>query len=201
VTTWVYSELCCGAQNGNPGLPGNESGAQKMKAKSMVLKTARAGMLAIACLGLLALAGSTPAQQRASGYHLIKTVKIEGPGGCDYLGIDSQNRRLFISHATHVVVLDADTGAVTGDIADTPGVHGVAIAAEFGRGFTSNGGANNVTIFDLKTLKTIDQAPAGKDPDAIIYDPSSHRVFAMNRGSHSSPPLLAARPPRYTSFG
>jgi len=137
-------------------------------------------MLTLACLGLIALAGTTPAQQGASGYHLAKTVKLDGPGGWDYLGIDPESRRLFISHDTHVVVLDADTGDVAGDIANTPGVHGVAIAAEFGRGFTSNGKANNVTVFDLKTLQTIDQAPTGKDPDAIVYDPASHRVFALN---------------------
>ena len=106
---------------------------------------------------LVGIGRSTPEQQGPSGYHLTKTVKIDGPGGWDYLGIDSQSRRLFISHDTHVVVLDADTGDVAGDIADTPGVHGIAIAAELGRGFTSNGRGNNVTIFDLKTLKTIDQ--------------------------------------------
>jgi len=143
-------------------------------------------MLAMACLGLLVLAGSAPAQQGASGYHLIKTVKIEGPGGWDYLSIDPQNRRLFISHASHVVVLDADTGAVTGDIPDTPGVHGLAVAPDLGRAFTSNGMTNNVSIFDLKTLKKIGEAPAGKDPDGIIYDPASHRVFAMNRVSHNA---------------
>ena len=151
-----------------------------MKARYVVPKTAFGGMLTLACLGLIALAGTTPAQQGASGYHLAKTVKLDGPGGWDYLGIDPESRRLFISHDTHVVVLDADTGDVAGDIANTPGVHGVAIAAEFGRGFTSNGKANNVTVFDLKTLQTIDQAPTGKDPDAIVYDPASHRVFALN---------------------
>jgi DNA-binding beta-propeller fold protein YncE len=152
----------------------------------MVLKTPSAGIMAMAFLGLLALAGSTPAQQGASGYHVVKTVKIEGPGGWDYLTIDPQNRRLFISHSTHVVVLDADTGAVTGDIPDTPGVHGVALAPDLGRAFTSNGQANNVSILDLKTLKKIDQAPAGKDPDSIIYDPASHRAFAFNRVSHDA---------------
>jgi len=148
-------------------------------------------MLTLACLGLIALAGTTPAQQGASGYHLAKTVKLDGPGGWDYLGIDSESRRLFISHDTHVVVLNADTGDVAGDIANTPGVHGVAIAAEFGRGFTSNGKANNVTVFDLKTLQTIDQAPTGKDPDAIVYDPASHRVFTMN-GEGSATAIDAA---------
>ena len=151
-----------------------------MWAKYGVTKAVFGGMLGTACLGLIALAASTLAQQGGSGYHLTKTVKVDGPGGWDYLAIDSASRRLFISHDTHVVVLNADTGDVVGDIADTPGVHGVAIAAEFGRGFTSNGEANNVTIFDLKTLKKIDQAPTGKEPDAIAYDPASRRVFTMN---------------------
>lgn len=163
-----------------------------MKAAYAVSKTAFGVMLAMACLGLLALSGSTPAQQGPSGYHLIKTVKIDGPGGWDYLGIDSQSRRLFISHATHVVVIDADTGDVKGDIADTPGVHGVAIAADLGRGFTSNGQSNNVTIFDLKTLKAIDQVATGKDPDAIAYDPASHRVFTMDAESGSATAIDAA---------
>jgi DNA-binding beta-propeller fold protein YncE len=152
----------------------------------MLLKTPPAGILATACLGLLALAGSAPAQQGASGYHVVKRVKIEGPGSWDYLSIDPESRRLFISHSTHVVVLDADTGAVTGDIPDTPGVHGLAVAPDLGRAFTSNGQANNVSILDLKTLKKIGEAPAGKDPDGIIYDPASHRVFAMNRVSHNA---------------
>src|SRR6266851_1164919 len=151
-----------------------------MKARFAVSKTVFGGILALACLGLIALTGSTPAQQGASGYHLAKTVKLDGPGGWDYLGIDPESRRLFISHDTHVVVLNADTGDVAGDIANTPGVHGVAIATEFGRGFTSNGEANSVTIFDLKTLKKIDQVSTGKEPDGILYDPASHRVFTMN---------------------
>jgi YVTN family beta-propeller protein len=91
-----------------------------------------------------------------------------------------------------VAVLDADTGEAVGDIADTPGVHGIAIAAEFGRGFTSNGESNNVTIFDLKTLKAITQVPTGKEPDAIVYDPASHRVFAMNADGASSTAIDAA---------
>ena len=80
-----------------------------------------------------------PAQEGASGYHLIRSVKIEGPGGWDYLSIDPDSRRLFISHGTHVVVLNADTGAVIGDIPDTPGVHGLAIAPDLNRAFSRSG--------------------------------------------------------------
>lgn len=156
-----------------------------MKAICKLLCTPSASALT-ALVALLALPGGMPAQEGASGYHLVKSVRIEGPGGWDYLSIDPQNRRLFISHDTHVVVLDADTGTVTGEIPDTPGVHGVAIAPDLGRAFTSNGRANNVSILDLKTLKKIDQVAAGMDPDAIIYDLASHRAFAMNRRSHNA---------------
>jgi len=156
------------------------------------LKTLFGGMLVAAFLGLILLAGSLLGQPGPSGYHLVKTLKLPGPGGWDYLAIDAQGRRLFVSRETHVAVLNADTGDIVGDIADTPGVHGIAIAAEFGRGFTSNGEANNVTIFDLKTLKAIGQVPTGKEPDAIVYDPASHRVFAMNGDSASSTVIDAA---------
>src|SRR5438034_6632644 len=89
----------------------------------------------------LALAATT-------GYHVLKEIKIGGPGGWDYLTLDSAARRLYVSHATHVVVVDVDAGKVVGDIPDTQGVHGIAIAAELNRGFISNGGANTMTIFD-----------------------------------------------------
>lgn len=116
----------------------------------------------------------------ASGYHLIKTVPVPGDGGWDYLALDSDARRLYISHSTHVVVMDADTFAVVGDISDTPGVHGIALAPELGRGFTSNGRTNTVTVFDLKTLATLATATTGDGPDAIVYDPASKQVFTFN---------------------
>jgi YVTN family beta-propeller protein len=149
-------------------------------------RTLFGGMLVATYLGLIALAGSLLGQPGPSGYHLVKTVKLPGPGGWDYLAIDPQSRRLFVSRETRVAVLDADTGDAVGDIADTPGVHGIAIAADLGRGFTSNGETNSVTIFDLKTLKAITQVPTGKEPDAIVYDPASHRVFAMNADGASA---------------
>src|SRR5712664_1757538 len=91
-----------------------------------------------------------------SGYHVIKTIPVGGEGGWDYVFVDSDARRVYISRGTHVVVLDADTYAVVGDIPDTLGVHGVAVASDLGRGFTSNGRSNDVTIFDLKTLKSLE---------------------------------------------
>jgi DNA-binding beta-propeller fold protein YncE len=128
----------------------------------------------------------------ASGYHVSKTIPVGGEGFWDYATVDADARRLYVSHGTHVVVLDADTQAVVGDIPDTQGVHGIAIASEFGRGFVSDGRANNVTMFDLKTLKTLATIPAGTNPDAIIYDPASKRVFAMNGRSGDITAINAA---------
>src|SRR5438552_10634778 len=118
-----------------------------------------------------------------SGYHITKTAKVGGNGGWDYLTVDSKARRVYISRSTHVMVLDADTAAVVGDIPNTNGVHGIAIAADMDKGFISDGRDGNVTIFDIKTLKVLGTAPAGKNPDAIIYDPASKRVFAFNGSS------------------
>jgi DNA-binding beta-propeller fold protein YncE len=113
-------------------------------------------------------------------YHLVKRVDVSGRGGWDYLIYDEGGHRVFVSRGNLVLVLDGASGAQVGEIPDTPGVHGIALAPEFGRGFTSNGRTNNVTIFDLKTLKTIGQVATGKNPDAIVYDPASKRVFTMN---------------------
>jgi YVTN family beta-propeller protein len=128
----------------------------------------------------------------ASGYHIIKTIPVAGEGGWDYLIVDSDARRLYLSHATHVVVFDTDTYAVVGDIPDTKGVHGIAIAAELGRGFTSNGGSDTVTIFDLKTLKVLGTVKTGSHPDAILYDSASKRVFTFNGGSKDATAINAA---------
>src|SRR5437667_9554162 len=106
-----------------------------------------------------------------SGYKVIKTVPLGGEGGWDYVYMDSGARRVYISRGTHTVVMDADTYAVVGDIPDTQGVHGIAIAADLGRGFTSNGRTNDVTIFDLKTLKTIGNVKNDANPDTIVLDP------------------------------
>ena len=119
----------------------------------------------------------------ASGYHLLKKIEIGGEGGWDYLIVDGAARRLYVSRGTRVMVFDADSGASVGEIPDTPGVHGIAIADDLGRGFTSNGRDGSVTIFELKTLKPISKVKVGKNPDCILYDPATHRVFAFNRGS------------------
>jgi DNA-binding beta-propeller fold protein YncE len=129
----------------------------------------------------------------ASGYHVVKTYKLGGEGGWDYLTIDPSSRHLYISRATHVIVMDADSGKPVGDIPDTPGVHGIALAPELGRGFISNGREGTVTVFDLNTLNSLGKVKAGENPDAILYDPATKRVFAFNGRSHDATAIDAAK--------
>ena len=128
----------------------------------------------------------------SSGYHVIKTVSVPGDEGWDYVYVDSDARRVYISHASHVVVMNADTYAIEGDIPDTPGVHGIAVAPELGRGFISAGRANAAVIFDLKTLKTLTTVKTGANPDAIIYDAASKRVFTFNGRGKDATVISAA---------
>src|SRR5580704_9352574 len=143
-------------------------------------------------LAIIFLVGSFSSRAAAaapgsSGYHVIKTIPVPGDDGWDYLAVDSDARRVYISHGTHVVVMNADTYAIEGDIPDTPGVHGIAIASDLGRGFISSGRANTATIFDLKTLKTISSVKTDANPDAIAYDSVSKRVFTFNgRGKNAT---------------
>jgi YVTN family beta-propeller protein len=132
------------------------------------------------------------ASASAGDYQITKKIPIPGQGSWDYLAVDEGARRLYVSHGTQVEVLDVDSGAVVGSIPKTSGVHGVAIAAELGRGFVSNGQSSTVTIFDLKTLKAIADVPTGQKPDAIIYDPATSRVFAFNGGGNSATAIDAA---------
>jgi YVTN family beta-propeller protein len=120
------------------------------------------------------------------GYHLIKQVKLGGEGGWDILTFDAKAHRLYISRSTHVMVVDTDSGALVGDIPNTPGVHGIAIVSDLNKGFTSNGRDSTVTVFDLKTLKVLKEIPVGKNPDAIIYDSASKRVFTFNGSSNDA---------------
>jgi DNA-binding beta-propeller fold protein YncE len=149
------------------------------------MRTLTAGLLTVfAATAILAAA--------PEGYHLLKTVPITGDGGWDYVSVDVAGRRVYVSHASKVDVLDADSGAVVGQVPDTAGVHGIAVAADVGRGFTSNGRADNVTVFDLKTLKPLGTVPTGKNPDSIIYDPATKRVFAFNGNGASATVIEAA---------
>src|SRR5215475_6623780 len=122
--------------------------------------------------------------QGGTGYKVETRYPVAGNGGFDYVTIDSTARRLYLSHGTQVDVIDPDNGKFIGTIADTPGVHGVALAPEFHHGFTSNGRENKVSMFDPTTLQLINKIDVGKGPDGIYYDPGTKRVFTNNHGSH-----------------
>ena len=134
---------------------------------------------------------SLVASAYATDYQVIKKIPIPGQGSFDYLTFDESGRRLYVSHGTQVEVVDIDSGSVVGSVPNTPGVHGIAVVPDLGRGFVSDGQANKVTIFDLKTLKEIAQVPTGQKPDAIIYDPATSRVFAFNGASNSATAISA----------
>jgi hypothetical protein len=135
---------------------------------------------------------TTPETQGASGYHVIQRLALGGEGGWDYLSTDSAARRLYVTRGSHVMVVDLDSGKLAGDIPNLSGVHGVALAPDLGRGFISNGKSSEVTVFDLKTLKVLQTVKVtGENPDAILYDPFSHRVFAFNGRSGNATVLDA----------
>jgi YVTN family beta-propeller protein len=136
----------------------------------------RFGFLLLSFGFLIAPAAGVSAQE----YKVVKKAALGGEGGWDYLKVDSEARRLYLSRGTRVMVVDADTLSPVGEIPDTPGVHGIAIAGDLGRGFTSNGRDNTATIFDLATLKALGRVKTGTNPDAILYDAFTHRVFAFN---------------------
>ncbi|MGE5278528.1 MAG: YncE family protein [Acidobacteriota bacterium] len=147
----------------------------------------RMSRLAVVILSSLCLAGAAP-PAGGPAYRLVRKIAAGGEGGWDYLTLDAAARRLYVTHATRVLVFDADSGAAVGEIPDTAGVHGVALAQELGRGFTSNGRSSTVTIFDSKTLRVLSEVKTtGENPDAILYDPASRRVFTFNgRGANAT---------------
>jgi len=145
-------------------------------------------LLIVSCFAL----GLTLPVFAQGGYKITQRIAIPGTGGWDYLTVDQAARRLYVSHGTQVEVVDVDSKTLVGNIPNTPGVHGIAIAPELGRGFVSNGQASTVTIFDLKTLKKIGDVPTGKKPDAIIFDPATSQVFAFNGDSESATVISAA---------
>jgi YVTN family beta-propeller protein len=146
----------------------------------------------LACVGWVTVASGQEPKPGASGYKVLKEHKLGGAGRWDYLTLDSVNRRLYISRETHVMVIDPDTGKKIGEIADTAGVHGIAVARDLERGFTSNGRANSCTVFDLKTLKPLETVKTGENPDAIVFDPFTKRVFTMNGRSQDATVIDAA---------
>jgi YVTN family beta-propeller protein len=124
---------------------------------------------------------------RADGpYHLIKEIPVGGDGGWDALTVDSAAQRLYVSHAARVVVIDLAKDQVAGEITNTPGVHGIAVAPKLNRGFTSNGRENKVSIVDLKTLQTLSKVDTGTNPDAIFFEPGQNEVYAFNGRGQSA---------------
>ena len=150
------------------------------------------GLLLLSLLVPFHLPAAPQTTGGGSGYHLIKKVKLGGTGGWDYLEIDPATHRLFISRATHVIVVDPDQGKIIGDIPDTQGVHGIAMADEFNKGFTTNGRTADSTMFDLTSLKVLGNVKTDKDSDAVIYDPFSKRVFTFNGDANTASAIDAA---------
>jgi DNA-binding beta-propeller fold protein YncE len=143
-------------------------------------------LIILAALALLA-AVTGPVSGAEHTYKLLKEISIGGEGGWDYLAVDQYAHRLYVTHGSKIVVLDLDNDSVIGEITDTPGVHGFAIAPKLNRGFSSNGQENKASIVDLKTLKTISKVETGQNPDAILYDPAQEEVYTFNgRGASAT---------------
>lgn len=119
-------------------------------------------------------------------YKFLAEIPIGGEGGWDILTVDSAAHRLYLSHATKVVVVDLEKNAVAGEITDTPGVHGFVAAPESGFGFSTNGKEDKISVVDLKTLKTISKLDSGKNPDAIVYDSKRGEVYVFNHSGNSA---------------
>jgi DNA-binding beta-propeller fold protein YncE len=139
-----------------------------------------------ACLSFLSTKAIANPTVPNHHYHLLKKIALDGNQGWDYLTLDSAARRLYVTRGTEVVVVNVDTGSIVGKVSGTSGVHGVALAPELGRGFTSNGRTATATIFALKTLQPLGTVKTGQNPDAIVYDPFSQKVFTFNGNSNNA---------------
>jgi len=139
---------------------------------------------ALVALSLSALAMATPA---AGAYRLLQTIPVTGDEGWDHPTVDSADRRLYVTHGTHVAVIDIDSGQLVGKIDNTPGVHFTVIDPELDRGFISVGKAARLTIFNTKTLATIGEVKStGENPGPTVFDPATKRVFTFNLNSHNA---------------
>jgi DNA-binding beta-propeller fold protein YncE len=156
----------------------------------MILRRAVLRTLTVLLAGMTsALAANGTSAQ----FKVVNKVPLEGASRWDYLYVDSQARRVYMARATHFSVLDADSGAVVGDIPDTPGAHGVALAPDLGVGFTSDGGENKVTVFDIKTYKALGKIETGGNPDSILFHAATGYLFVQNGKSKSSSVIDAAK--------
>jgi DNA-binding beta-propeller fold protein YncE len=155
----------------------------------MLYKSLICTFAAIFALSILPASRSWAAED---GYHFIAKIDIGGEGGWDYASVDPAARRLYVTHGNKVVVVDIDKNSLVGEIADTPGVHGFALAPELGLGFSSNGMENKASIVDLKTLQTKSKVDTGANPDAILYDPDRKEVYTFNGRGNSATVFEAA---------
>ncbi len=153
-----------------------------------------AGALALATLLIFTAAFA------AEGFHVINKIKVGGSGGWDYLTVDNASHRLFVSHGSQVEVVDLDKGEKAGAITETPGVHGIAIANDLGKGFISAGQSNAAIIFDLKTLQKTGQVATERNPDAICYEPKTKRVFTFNHSANSATAIDAGAGKAISTF-
>jgi YVTN family beta-propeller protein len=146
------------------------------------------GLLCSACILSSSLVfvftGTASAQ---NNYKVIRRIPVGGDGGWDYLRVDPDGKRIYVARGDHMMIVDETSGKVVGDLPNTKGIHGTALATDLGKGYTSNGGAATVTVYDLKTLKPMTEIKTtGDNPDSIIYDPATKRVFTMNGRSNNS---------------
>lgn len=143
-------------------------------------------VLAGFALAVSVLAWHAPVGAAEGPYKLLSEIKVGSEGGWDYASVDSAAKRLFVSHGTQVVVIDTVSNTVVGTIAPTPGVHGIAVAADLGKAFVSNGRENKAAIVDLKTLKIVASVETGGNPDAILYEPAHKEVYTFNGNGKSA---------------
>ena len=141
----------------------------------------------ILTIGFVAIIINGTAIMAQSNYKIVNKIHVEGEGGWDYLNVDEVNGTLFVSHGAVAQAINMKTGKLLGTIPDTKGIHGIAIANDLNKGFTSNGGDSSVTVFNLKTFEVITKIKINaRNPDAILYDPFSKKVFTFNGGSSNS---------------
>lgn len=183
----------------NHSLKNRTLGAKSKSLKLLVLTACLGTLAAFSSANLAGLTRSVNATStsltvaaKTPHYHLTRSLKLGGTGFWDYLVDDAVNHHLFISHGTHVIVVDTKSWKVAGDIPNTPGVHGIAISQKDGKGFTSNGGDNTVTVFDLKSFKVLATVSVDKGPDGIVYEPTTDRIFTFDGKSSKATAIDAA---------
>jgi DNA-binding beta-propeller fold protein YncE len=152
----------------------------------MLIDDDRPSRLTYALLAGLMLIGQAVFADPGAGYKVGGHWAIGGDGRWDYLTVEAPAHRLYVARETRVAVIDMASGQAVGEIADTPGAHGIAIAADVGRGYATAGNADAVKVFDLKTLRTVAAVPVGAKPDAILYERSTRKVVALNGRGHSA---------------